>query len=217
MPYMAVTVWIAQAVLYLTPAPPVLDFGNLSVGSRNTQSVYLNNTGTGDVTISEVSAVGPGFSVSGPTLPVTIGPGRSTGFQVTFAPERAGRATGTITVLGTAAQVEVGLAGTGAESHSVSLTWTASASPGVIGYNILRGTRQGGPYANLNSSPVPDTTYVDWNVQAGETYYYVCTAVDSVNRESGYSNEAQATIPPDRAVRRDDGAIRTPGRRGAYR
>jgi len=32
-------------------------------------------------------------------------------------------------------------------------------------------------------------------VSPGETYYYVTTAVDSDNQESGYSNQAQATLP----------------------
>jgi hypothetical protein len=32
-------------------------------------------------------------------------------------------------------------------------------------------------------------------VIAGQTYYYVATAVDSGNNQSGYSGEAQATVP----------------------
>ena len=39
------------------------------------------------------------------------------------------------------------------------------------------------------------TAYTDLTVQAGQTYYYVTTAVDSNNNESAYSNEAPAAIP----------------------
>jgi fibronectin type 3 domain-containing protein len=47
----------------------------------------------------------------------------------------------------------------------------------------------------LNSSLAATTTYIDTTVQAGQTYYYVVTAVDSSNVESAYSNQASATIP----------------------
>jgi hypothetical protein len=78
--------------------------------------------------------------------------------------------------------------------HSVTLGWTASTSV-VAGCNIYRGTTSGGPYAKLNSSLVTDLTYTDTTVQAGQKYYFVATAVDRDNVESGYSNEAQAVVP----------------------
>jgi fibronectin type 3 domain-containing protein len=79
-------------------------------------------------------------------------------------------------------------------THSVTLTWMASTSL-VIGYNAYRGTQSGGPYTRLNPSLIATTTYIDSTVQAGQTYYYVVTAVDSDNTESVYSNQASVTIP----------------------
>lgn len=79
--------------------------------------------------------------------------------------------------------------------HSVSLSWTASTSLNVTGYNVYRGTTSGGPYTKLNSSPRAEITYEDLSVQAGTTYYYVATAVDSSNNESAYSNQASAVVP----------------------
>jgi fibronectin type 3 domain-containing protein len=64
-----------------------------------------------------------------------------------------------------------------------------------VGYNVYRGTQSGGPYAVLNSSPNPSTSFTDSTVQAGSTYYYVVTAVDSTGTESAYSNQAQAVVP----------------------
>jgi hypothetical protein len=86
---------------------------------------------------------------------------------------------------------------TGAEviPHSVTLNWQASTSPNVIGYKIYRGTTSGEPNKNLDSSLVVGTTYTDTNVQAGQTYFYVVTAVDDKNTESACSNEAEATVP----------------------
>ncbi|HEY6945973.1 MAG TPA: fibronectin type III domain-containing protein [Candidatus Acidoferrum sp.] len=78
--------------------------------------------------------------------------------------------------------------------HSVTLDWTASTST-VIGYNVYRGTQDGGPYTPLNSSLVTTTQYKDSSVQSGHTYFYVVTAVDSSQVESANSNQVSATIP----------------------
>ena len=84
--------------------------------------------------------------------------------------------------------------------HSVALSWTGSASPGVTGYYVYRDTMPN-PTTKLNpTAPVPATSateymYTDANVQSATTYYYVVTAVDSSNVESTYSNQAMATIP----------------------
>jgi hypothetical protein len=80
-------------------------------------------------------------------------------------------------------------------SHSASLAWTASVSPNIGGYNIYRSATSGGPYNKLNSSLLSTTSYNDTSVAAGQTYYYVATAVDASNNESTYSTQAQATIP----------------------
>src|SRR5712691_5982756 len=79
--------------------------------------------------------------------------------------------------------------------RSVSLSWTASASPNVRRYKIYRGTASGGPYRLLTSPPVVGTSYIDTAVQAGTIYYYVVSALGDGNDESAYSNEAQAVIP----------------------
>jgi fibronectin type 3 domain-containing protein len=47
----------------------------------------------------------------------------------------------------------------------------------------------------MNSSFGLATAYTDNTVQAGETYYYVTTAVDSRGIESVFSNETMAVIP----------------------
>lgn len=79
--------------------------------------------------------------------------------------------------------------------HSVSLSWTASASPNVAGYNVYRGTISGGPYTRINGSLDAGTSYVDKGVSSGGTYFYVTTAVETNGVESGYSNQAQAVVP----------------------
>jgi hypothetical protein len=80
-------------------------------------------------------------------------------------------------------------------SGQVYLSWSASGSQGVIGYNVYRSTVKGGPYGKVNSGLVGDTSYVDQAVQDGFTYYYVTTSVNQQEQESVYSNEASTTMP----------------------
>jgi fibronectin type 3 domain-containing protein len=47
----------------------------------------------------------------------------------------------------------------------------------------------------ISASLIGGTAYIDSSVSAGLTYYYVATAVDSSNVESGYSNQAMAIVP----------------------
>lgn len=78
--------------------------------------------------------------------------------------------------------------------HSVVLTWSASTTPGVTGYNIYRATLPSGPYEKLNASTIAELTYTDSDVISGQTYFYVTTAVDQMENHSLYSNEAVAIV-----------------------
>ena len=80
-----------------------------------------------------------------------------------------------------------------APQHRADLSWAPSPSL-VDGYEVYRSTRSGGPYLRLTASPVAIPAFTDTSVLAGQTYYYVVTAV-AASVESGYSNEITATIP----------------------
>ena len=81
-------------------------------------------------------------------------------------------------------------------AHYVTLTWNASVSSGVVGYNIYRGTAPGKEgAAPINPSPVAGTTYTDNNVTAGQVYDYWVTAVASTGQESVHSSEVAVTVP----------------------
>jgi hypothetical protein len=80
--------------------------------------------------------------------------------------------------------------------HAVDLSWNASTSADIVGYNIYRGQVASGPYLKINTGGlVASTVYSDTNVGSGMTYYYVATVVDSSGQESAHSNQAQAAIP----------------------
>lgn len=44
---------------------------------------------------------------------------------------------------------------------TVDLSWVASTTPGVIGYNVYRSNVSGSGYVKLNASPVTVLTYSD--------------------------------------------------------
>jgi GH35 family endo-1,4-beta-xylanase len=82
----------------------------------------------------------------------------------------------------------VAIAGNG----SASLNWNDNSEIDVNGYNVYRSTTQGSAYVKLNSSLLTSSDYLDNGLTNGMTYYYVVTAVDDTNNQSGYSNEANA-------------------------
>jgi len=77
--------------------------------------------------------------------------------------------------------------------HSATLTWSPGSA--VVGYNVYRGSATGGPYTMINTSLNAPANYADFNVQAGQTYFYVVTSVDSGGVESLFSSEVKALIP----------------------
>jgi len=181
----------------LSVSPATMSFGNVAVGTNSMQQGTLT-AASADIKVTSAAWNGQGYSLSGITFPVTVPAGHSVPFTVTFAPQAAGNAAGSITFDSDAIDSAVGETltggGTQGSSHSVALTWNASTSQ-VIGYNIYRRIGSSGSYTRLNSSTTPVTSYTDTAVQSGETYDYVTTAVDASNVESAYSNEATASIP----------------------
>ena len=175
-----------------------MSFGSVPLGSSSAQSETLANSGGTAITISQVSVTGAGFTTSGLTLPLTLAPGQNFTFGVAFAPTAPGNASGAITVSSNASDAGLSIPVSGsapaAAQHSVSLSWIPSTSQ-VAGYNVYRGTQSGGPFATINPSVSANIAYTDSSVQAGQTYYYMITAVNSGGVKSGYSNEIQTSVP----------------------
>jgi Domain of unknown function (DUF4082)/Abnormal spindle-like microcephaly-assoc'd, ASPM-SPD-2-Hydin len=188
---------VSQSLL-LSASPTSLAFGNVTEGTSKNEPVTLTNTGNSSVTVSKLTSAGNYFSVSSLATPVTLAPGQTASFSAAFAPTAAGSFSGTISVASTATNspLSIPLSGSGIASttHKALLSWTPSTSV-ISGYNVYRGTQRGGPYTKITSSLVPGVTYTDLNVQAGLTYYYVVTSVESNGMESAYSAEISGTIP----------------------
>jgi Abnormal spindle-like microcephaly-assoc'd, ASPM-SPD-2-Hydin len=189
---------IAGSPSTLTANVSSLNFGKTGLAASAQQTVTLTNTGSSSVTISGVSVSGAGFTAGGSASGLTVSSGRTATVSATFSPFTLGSLAGSLTITSNAknSPVTVALSGTGVASstHSVALSWSSSGSA-VAGYNVYVSPSSAGPYSLLNSSPVPSTSFVDTNVQAGDTYYFRITSVSSSYQESAPSAAVQAVIP----------------------
>ena len=82
----------------LTVTPSSINFGSVPVGSSNTQSVTLSNSGGPKITISQVSLSGTGFTLSGLNYPISLAGGQSVTGTVMFTPPSTGTDSGSIVV-----------------------------------------------------------------------------------------------------------------------
>jgi len=188
---------VPQGTLAVTPTS--LDFGNVVVGTNSQLTGTLTASGEG-VTVSSDILNGTAYALSGISFPVTIPAGQHVQFTITFTPAGTGTASGSVSFASNASnsptvETFTGV-GTPPPQHSVNLSWTASTSQNISGYNIYRGIKSGGPYSKINPVLNAGTVYTDTTVADGQTYYYVTTAVNSSNEESSYSNQTTAVIPP---------------------
>jgi len=181
------------AVGQLSVNPTTLDLGSVFTGTSGTASGSLTATGA-NVTVTAASTNNSVFSVGGMSLPVTISAGNSAPFTVTFSPQTAGTASASLTFTSNAqpATTAEALSGTGtqAPTHTVNLSWNASTSSNISGYNVYRAVYSSscGSFSKINAALNTSTLYTDSNVADGKNYCYATTAVNTSSQESGYSN-----------------------------
>ena len=115
----------------ISVSPTSISFGSLIDGQTKSLPVVITNTGSADLTVAQVSSTGTGLSVSGVATPLTIAAGKSSTFTAQFAPQTAGLANGSISLVTNASSspTVVTLSGTG-----VAATATLSVSPASLSF-----------------------------------------------------------------------------------
>src|SRR3989475_87362 len=134
----------------LSVVPPSASFGDVAVGTRNSQTITLINSGTGNVTISQATPSGNGFSMTGLTVPLTLSAGQRTSFNVAFAPTGAGSVTGSLSLVSDApnSPSTIALSGTG-----VTSTFLLTASPTSLSFgNVTVGSNSAPQTVTLTNS-----------------------------------------------------------------
>jgi HYDIN/CFA65/VesB-like, Ig-like domain/Abnormal spindle-like microcephaly-assoc'd, ASPM-SPD-2-Hydin len=82
----------------LQATPAATSFGSVPLGSVNSQTVQLTNTGALTVTISSVTVEGKGFALHGITTPLVLAGGKMADATLTFAPTSAGYVAGSVSM-----------------------------------------------------------------------------------------------------------------------
>jgi hypothetical protein len=177
----------------LSVNPSSLGLGSVVVGTSGTGSGSIMASGA-NVTVTAANINNSIFSLAGLSLPITIPAGQSAPFTITFSPQVTGTASGTLTFTSDAQPSStlesLGGTGTPAPTHTVNLSWNASSSPNISGYNLYRAvyTSSCGSFSKINSTLNTTTLYADSTVFDGKAYCYAATTVNTSNQESGYSN-----------------------------
>jgi hypothetical protein len=99
----------------------------VQIGNTQNLPATLTNSGAAPVTITQATASGAGFSVSGLPVPMTLTPGESATFSATFIPQSAGSAKGNISVLSNASNSTLNLALSGSSNAPGQLTLSPAA------------------------------------------------------------------------------------------
>jgi hypothetical protein len=99
----------------MSVVPTSVNFGTLQIGLTNTQTVAVSNPGTGNLNIMQTAGPGTGFDLSGLALPMTVAPGKSTTFMVSFTPTSGVSSTSSLTLVSNApnSPTMVALSGSG--------------------------------------------------------------------------------------------------------
>jgi hypothetical protein len=183
----------------------------ITVTDPDAQSASLPSAFTYSSAPSVSSASPNTGPVTGGTTVTILGSGFESGASVTFGGSAATSVTlvsstqiQAVSPVSAAGTVSIAVTNPDSQSttlasaftyfHTVTLSWEGGSS-GASGFNVYRSSTSGGPYNRLNSNLLSGTSFSDDHVQAGQTYFYVTTAVNGSSVESDYSNQAQALVP----------------------
>ena len=130
----------------LTATPSSVSFGSQTVGSTSTLPLVLTNTRKSAVSINALQTSGATFSITGPSLPLSLPAGQSVTFTVAFTPPSAATDAGSIFVQGPG--LIVPLNGTGAAVVVGQLT----IAPSALNFGNVTVGNTGNQTLNLSAS-----------------------------------------------------------------
>ena len=180
----------AQPNLAVSERPSSLSFGAVSINALSApQGFTVMNTGSQRITLENVASSSSQFTVTGPSLPLTVNPGQGASFQVEFEPTTAGTFSGSINVSLNryAGGVQsIAVSGIGLSSTTPNIT-SVSPSSGPVGTSVtITGTNFGATQGTISFNGTPATptswsaTSIVASVPAGATTGNVVVAVGGV-------------------------------------
>lgn len=164
---------------------------------RTVTNVFTVTNVSGLTRSATLTVLGPGqlasasFAQSG-SVSVTLAPGASSAVSLTTSASLAGRGTGLLRLslgnmawlyrdysvtLDAAPAAPPSLTATQAPGADIDLSWPASSTTNVAGYDVYRST--GGSWTKQNASLVTGTSWTDTSSSNGTQYFYRVRAVSS--------------------------------------
>src|SRR5467141_3043192 len=112
-------------------SPASINFANAVVGTTLSQVLIVTNTGTATLSITQVTASGSAFAVSGFSLPLNVSAGQRATINVAFLPTAVGPVSGNISIASNAigSPLAISLSGTG-----VASTFLLGANPTSLNF-----------------------------------------------------------------------------------
>ncbi|GAB4345865.1 MAG: hypothetical protein Kow0099_26560 [Candidatus Abyssubacteria bacterium] len=77
---------------------------------------------------------------------------------------------------------------------SVTLSWQPNPEPDIQGYEIYRANYLAGPYSAAHQGIISGTSWTDYNVSEGPSYYYKLRAVDLCGNVSDFSAPSEQVV-----------------------
>ncbi|HET6930587.1 MAG TPA: choice-of-anchor D domain-containing protein [Candidatus Acidoferrum sp.] len=116
----------------LSANPTSLAFGSVNAGTTSSKSVTLTNSGTANVTISQVTVSAKDVTTSGVSTPVTLTPGQTQTLTVAFKPTAAETVSGNVTLTNSVGgNTVIAVSGTGLQA-GISLTPSSAGFGSVV-------------------------------------------------------------------------------------
>ncbi len=175
----------------LAAIPVSLIFADIQTGKTESQTETIQNTGGATASISQVTASGTGFSVSGINTPLTLAPGQTTSFAVTFAPQSTGNFSGNVSISSNASNSTLNVALTGSAVGASSGKLNVSPSTINVG-NVTVGT-SGSQTASLTAT---GASIVVSSVDTGSSEFSVSGLSFPISLSAGQSLGFTVTFTP---------------------
>ena len=144
-------------------SPQNLGFGSVAVGNNAAKTLTITDNRHSDLVVQSATVKGTAFTISTPIMPMTLTPGESASFVVTFTPPSSGTFSGSILITyarhdgtGASRSIRIPVSGTGTGSaalQSITLSpASASISVGATQQFTATGHYSDGGTQNLTSS-----------------------------------------------------------------
>ena len=164
----------APAALKISVVPSSVDFKEVVVGQKNTQTLHITNSSDEPISFEKLHVSGQGFTFSAAKTPVTVPPGATFPVTVAFAPTATAPVSGSLVASSSdlKSQVTVPLAGSGEKASPQLQVLPTSLNFGVT--NVHSSATQNVTLKNtgnisitINSVAVSNSAYSATGLSSG--------------------------------------------------